>query len=695
MRKGQIEILEKLKSIQAPEYYITFCSREDLLLYQLKGILDYCYKKIYISKSTSKIIFQNEDIAAFERAFEFVEKYYDELITSKKLDAVYFYHTADGKVFLPSKHNFDHSILFKCLDAVAALKIFDIGYNPEDTFLLLDFNQEFLKYDDYDFDKVFRMYRKLSILPEATGIWKLLQYTSYIPSLVEAEKWIIQYVEEPLAFQLDAIKATYDHKLSFDEMKTFNFDYKGYIEKKEKDQKQYLHINFPFLKESPYYGEREDQKLYCYNKEMVDCTLDCALKYGAGYNAILDSYAERCIIKYSSNAVYMTFLKYKKVEISTKKFVSDNQEKIKSEISGKKVVWSNKVVLFLDNKTLYAEHTKISKKIPKLYPLPVKTCVFMYHNYFLFKEFIKCFMDSMYKEGYFVSRDIYNYISDPKANWSVVPSISVNDCISMHNLNELMNSKYKTASFINWNKGNLYVNWLLFKSINMVDAKSKNILIECARSLSNSDRLLDFYDRIKKYYNYADEKGLIKYNLLVYCIDYRCPENTYWDGEDAEGNTARISHHDVIGVITDYIDISRKLKRKISLRFKSAKKVKDVHNEVAAIDVAKYTPLIKIPNNSRFKKLRELLPEEFEWITTKKRIVYEGIIMHHCVASYADKVNNDICAIYSFIYKKWNKRYTIEFRMKRNGIYYINQIQSACDRGGADEVWKYVESFIR
>lgn len=68
--------------------------------------------------------------------------------------------------------------------------------------------------------------------------------------------------------------------------------------------------------------------------------------------------------------------------------------------------------------------------------------------------------------------------------------------------------------------------------------------------------------------------------------------------------------------------------------------------------------------------------------------------MHHCVASYANKVNKDLCAIYSFVYPGTEKRYTVEFVQRKDGTYYMNQIQSMCDRGAPDEVKQYVVNFM-
>ena len=66
--------------------------------------------------------------------------------------------------------------------------------------------------------------------------------------------------------------------------------------------------------------------------------------------------------------------------------------------------------------------------------------------------------------------------------------------------------------------------------------------------------------------------------------------------------------------------------------------------------------------------------------------------MQHCVNSYYDYINQDICAIYSVVYKE--KRYTIEFRQHKNKMYYFTQIQSKCDRGCPEEVKEWINSFL-
>ena len=146
--------------------------------------------------------------------------------------------------------------------------------------------------------------------------------------------------------------------------------------------------------------------------------------------------------------------------------------------------------------------------------------------------------------------------------------------------------------------------------------------------------------------------------------------------------------------VQDYINFCHTLHKKIRLTFTSAKKMKELHDDYAVIIKNKYTPTITIPKNTKFRELEKLLPaDEFTWIKTKRKIIKEGVEMHHCVATYADLVNKDICAIYGFIKKDNHRRYTIEFRKNKNG-YYIRQMQSICERGYIEEDYIYVQSLI-
>lgn len=148
---------------------------------------------------------------------------------------------------------------------------------------------------------------------------------------------------------------------------------------------------------------------------------------------------------------------------------------------------------------------------------------------------------------------------------------------------------------------------------------------------------------------------------------------------------------DIDPIIYDYIDMSEMLHRKISIMFTSEKKVNDAHDDLAKELTAKNTPNVKVPKNSKFNRLAKLLPDDMEWIKSKRRLVREGSEMHNCVAEYANKINKDSCAIYSFVYN--NKRYTVEFVAYKNR-YSIKQLYGVCNSEPEAGVEDYVKGFL-
>lgn len=65
--------------------------------------------------------------------------------------------------------------------------------------------------------------------------------------------------------------------------------------------------------------------------------------------------------------------------------------------------------------------------------------------------------------------------------------------------------------------------------------------------------------------------------------------------------------------------------------------------------------------------------------------------MHNCVAEYANKINKDSCAIYSFVHN--NKRYTVEFVAYKNR-YSIKQLYGVCNSEPEAGVEDYVKGFL-
>lgn len=113
------------------------------------------------------------------------------------------------------------------------------------------------------------------------------------------------------------------------------------------------------------------------------------------------------------------------------------------------------------------------------------------------------------------------------------------------------------------------------------------------------------------------------------------------------------------------------------------------------------TQEVNVPKKSKFLPLRDILPPEFEWIRSRKRLILEAELQHHCVWSYADMISSDTCAIYSYVDTRAEyaddgvlRRYTVEFRCKKDGTYYVNQVQGKYDQVNAAGMKEYVQSFL-
>ena len=261
-------------------------------------------------------------------------------------------------------------------------------------------------------------------------------------------------------------------------------------------------------------------------------------------------------------------------------------------------------------------------------------------------------------------------------DYDLLPAFTCNEITAGHTLNEVMNAHYKNAGFIDWSRCDLRLGYLIMQALPLVNEKSRNFLL-ANKYMSFEEFMKTYCVHVKRIYidpeiKRVDSRRYVVKSFLSEIIQKRVGA-------------------DIDPIIYDYIDMSEMLHRKISIMFTSEKKVNDAHDDLAKELTAKNTPRVKVPKNSKFNRLAKLLPDDMEWIKSKKRLVQEGSEMHNCVASYANKINKDSCAIYSFVYN--NKRYTIEFVTYKNR-YSIKQLYGVCNSEPEDGVEDYVKGFL-
>ena len=367
-------------------------------------------------------------------------------------------------------------------------------------------------------------------------------------------------------------------------------------------------------------------------------------------------------VSFSKNAITIHLMKYDSFKWN------DN-----SRLNYGKKDRSDKIVYFYNTGKFYKEIKEKSilisinlREIMKLISVYGSMITdFLYPYFEMLAEDNKIYLD--------VLRIMKNTKNDNKYH-TCIPPIPLSEFKGKHTLKEVMTSYYKNTEDIPWNKVDIKICYAYFKLRKRIEPAGYTILWNWLNDHQQSLTVLNC--------------------VFVEILMNRFNENSYWENISIYGKNQKVTKETVRYTVQDYINFCHTLHKKIRLTFTSAKKMKEFHDDYAVIIKNKYTPTITIPKNTKFKELEKLLPaDEFTWIKTKYKIIKEGVEMHHCVATYADLVNKDICAIYGFIRKDNHRRYTIEFRKNING-YYIEQMQSMCDRGYIEEDYAYVQSLL-
>lgn len=275
------------------------------------------------------------------------------------------------------------------------------------------------------------------------------------------------------------------------------------------------------------------------------------------------------------------------------------------------------------------------------------------------------------RNGNYVFRDALPYI---RQGLFLAP-IGLNEILKETTLADALKKKYKGVR--NWKRNNINLLYATIKAADYVNEKSKQKLLNYDDPAILQRAKITSADSFKVTKNNFTDNGIIKFLHQWY------------------QEKLSITNHEEATLIYDYINMCLQMKEPINLGFMSIKKIKGAHDKVLEKSYQKAVPIVKIPADSKFNKLSSQLPSEFERITSRKRLIKESMLQHHCVWSYADQLNNDKSAIYSFIFTPEQKRYTIEFKTKGKEIkYYISQMQCAWDQGCSIEAYNYVRGFL-
>lgn len=722
MRKEQIVILNEAQQYELNDNIISILKREDLTLKQLNDIVHYCYAQIYIYN-------QNQD-DIYNEVLRIVE--------NKWISGFTLPYGKDTLLNSSKKRN-----IFKLYDYL------NIGKyrkeNPSkcaDMYNLYNLYVELL-YNDIQFKHIkslYRLYKKDKTILNCFNNYRLpninnsnivfyTHFLEYIINELDKGETFHNYV-----FSNRMTEQVFNKNCENIDLNKMLFEY--FLSLTSNIELPYDETNFDkyFIKENGVYYLN-------FEKIVVE-------KYPPITKAVLKSFDFKLLrnsYSYYNNIIQMNediFDKYKQLVMDNGITVTLNN--IKS-ISTKIVIKTNGTIniyireykgntILSSGKLQTYDETKSNKndivifpngdiykktKNEKLVPISFKELYALRNLNNDTKKLVDCIISEVSK-----MTPIFKDISRDFEITNLFP-IKFNDLYKYHTKNELMKDMYGLAKDlpINYNKININLSYLIVKSYNYVNDRSKKILIQL-KDKDNS--ILKLVNRcITKSWQRLTYKRKVFF-FLQSIIIYTINEKTDWGKtrkKCIEENLNFIAENildaefyefadncadDMLIQVGDYVNMciynNKRVKPKVDLSISNVHTLIEKHNDVSWLSRKSGTKPVKVPKDSVFNDLRKILPKEFEWIKNRKRLILETELQHHCVWSYADKISSDMCAIYSYVDKDGSKslcndgkpkRYTIEFNFnKQDGTYYVVQVQGKYDAVNSSDVQNYIYKIL-
>lgn len=722
MRKEQIAILNEAQQYELNDNIISILKREDLTLKQLNDIVHYCYAQIYIYN-------QNQD-DIYNEVLRIVE--------NKWISGFTLPYGKDTLLNSSKKRN-----IFKLYDYL------NIGKyrkeNPSkcaDMYNLYNLYVELL-YNDIQFKHIkslYRLYKKDKTILNCFNNYRLpninnsnivfyTHFLEYIINELDKGETFHNYV-----FSNRMTEQVFNKNCENIDLNKMLFEY--FLSLTSNIELPYDETNFDkyFIKENGVYYLN-------FEKIVVE-------KYPPITKAVLKSFDFKLLrnsYSYYNNIIQMNediFDKYKQLVMDNGITVTLNN--IKS-ISTKIVIKTNGTIniyireykgntILSSGKLQTYDETKSNKndivifpngdiykktKNEKLVPISFKELYDLRNLNNDTKKLVDCIISEVSK-----MTPIFKDISRDFEITNLFP-IKFNDLYKYHTKNELMKDMYGLAKDlpINYNKININLSYLIVKSYNYVNDRSKKILIQL-KDKDNS--ILKLVNRcIAKSWQRCTYKRKVFFflqSIIIYTINEKTDwgktkkkyieENLNFIAEnilDAEFNEFEENcADDMVIQVGDYVNMciysNKRVKPKVDLSISNIHTLIEKHNDVSWLSRKSGTKPVKVPKDSVFNDLRKILPKEFEWIKNRKRLILETELQHHCVWSYADKISSDMCAIYSYVDKDGSKslcndgkpkRYTIEFNFnKQDGTYYVVQVQGKYDAVNSSDVQNYIYKIL-
>ncbi len=706
MRKGQKNILEKAKKLNLSESFVNILLREDLTISELDSVYNYMwhFKHSDFNNENEVIGEINSclDLKAlvktttsyqlkFDKLLSYLLPYENKFIDIQEKQLLVDFnntYTLPKKVIADNQHqnyySFRTILNYYCLFIKARPRL-----SQSDVKKLLNILEDILEKELSKAKKEYSCY--YIYFCGNASIYSLFKTDLFLQEFSKRQEdsligvlsgcdeesssnTIIKNIIE-IALNINIFEININYKQFIYNNNIYNLDaLRTYMEKLYMNNNpilKQLYNAFPFECENGY--KVFSKKIY-EDEEKATLLLKTAIQLGKGLKV------------YKFNTLQYTIVihpPYINLYIN----LFSNLEIIFNSINVSRCIFEKSIVI-MPNGYIYIKNEHSKNK--KIYPMPISDfieCMKLLNQYEKDVNIFNMIWD-IYEKSNYIFKDIRKDI----LNSNCFIPLNINELGNFHNRTELIMNQYKAANNlkIQWNKININLSYMIIKSLPYVDEKGKQILLNTRDTTLLPEGI----------------KGTFKSKVKIFLINIIC-KSIKLDVEAEQEltcvETGMLKDEDrnlIRQDVQDYVNMCLQRKIKIKLNIKTINELKNRHDLVNVAYYEKETGIVKIPKNTIFKDLEKILPEGFEWIKTRKRLILETKLQHHCVWSYANKITKDKCAIYSYVDRegKFNKegvskRYTIEFNYE-NGRYMVKQVQGQYDKINCSSLNKWLKDLL-
>ncbi len=322
-------------------------------------------------------------------------------------------------------------------------------------------------------------------------------------------------------------------------------------------------------------------------------------------------------------------------------------------------------------------HDKVGRPRRRTFPLSLNNLSILLSvltkNHY--KNLINFIFDVLGENKYLL-KDVKQYLIDN--NYHFLVPITFNELSKHFNFNEYFNVKYKNTYNINFNKGDISYNYLLFKVYSLIKAKYIN---KFANDFKNA------FSRNKKVfieYKYNFSK---KYDVLRHILLY-----VYFN------NNINNDIKDINVTLEDYLLLCKQNRSEINIsRILNIAKLHDEEVKKQLKIKEKKLKYMKnnkfVYTNNDFNNLISNMPSKYTLIDNEYDLYKEGEYQHNCVYSYKDRILRYDCIIFKYEIDN-DRHYTIEIRKNNKGVYELFQIKNRFNQEPDIDIYNEVKNDI-